>query len=286
MKKYETVFVPTGDKAMSLAENIKALREENNLTQDQVAEALGVSFQAVSAWERNEYKPDTDKLIKLAELFDVSISAIAEERHKAFKTKEAIYNWEHMKTYVKTTAKNLKLYETLKAVDYAMEAHEGQKRKRSAIPYIYHPLNLACHALSMDIVEDEVIAACMLHDVVEDCGKTLEELPVNDETKELVDLLTRKKAPKEKRDEINEEYYLRIITNPKAALIKCMDRCNNLTTMSWGLSRDRIYRMIKETEEYYPRLIEVIKATPQYNNAAWLLKYQIESMLDIYKRLM
>ncbi len=286
MKRYETVFVPTGDKAMSLAENIKALREENNLTQDQVAEALGVSFQAVSAWERNEYKPDTDKLIKLAELFDVSISAIAEERHKAFKTKEAIYNWEHMKTYVKTTAKNLKLYETLKAVDYAMEAHEGQKRKRSAIPYIYHPLNLACHALSMDIVEDEVIAACMLHDVVEDCGKTLEELPVNDETKELVDLLTRKKAPKEKRDEINEEYYLRIITNPKAALIKCMDRCNNLTTMSWGLSRDRIYRMIKETEEYYPRLIEVIKATPQYNNAAWLLKYQIESMLDIYKRLM
>ena len=286
MKRYETVFVPTGDKAMSLAENIKALREENNLTQDQVAEALGVSFQAVSAWERNEYKPDTDKLIKLAELFDVSISAIAEERHKAFKTKEAIYHWEHMKTYVKTTAKNLKLYETLKAVDYAMEAHEGQKRKRSAIPYIYHPLNLACHALSMDIVEDEVIAACMLHDVVEDCGKTLEELPVNDETKELVDLLTRKKAPKEKRDEINEEYYLRIITNPKAALIKCMDRCNNLTTMSWGLSRDRIYRMIKETEEYYPRLIEVIKATPQYNNAAWLLKYQIESMLDIYKRLM
>ena len=51
-------------------------------------------------------------------------------------------------------------------------------------------------------------------------------------------------------------------------------------------SRDRIYRMIKETEEYYPRLIEVIKATPEYNNAAWLLKYQIESMLDIYKRLM
>ena len=271
---------------MSLAENIKALREENNLTQDQVAEALGVSFQAVSAWERNEYKPDTDKLIKLAELFDVSISAIAEEKHKAFKTKEAIYNWEHMKTYVKTTAKNLKLYNTLMAVDYAVEAHEGQKRKRSVVPYIYHPLNLACHALSMDIAEDEIIAACMLHDVVEDCGKKLEDLPVNDETKELVKLLTRKKAPKEKRDEINEEYYQGIISNPKAALIKCMDRCNNLTTMSWGLSRDRIYRMIKETEEYYPRLIEVIKATPRYNNAAWLLKYQIESMLDIYKRLM
>ena len=55
---------------------------------------------------------------------------------------------------------------------------------------------------------------------------------------------------------------------------------------SWGLSRTRICRMIRETEEYYPKLLKSIKATPEYNNAAWLLQYQIESMLDIYKRLM
>ena len=162
---------------MSIGTNIKSLREERNLTQEQVAEALGISFQAVSSWERDEYRPDTDKLIRLAEILDVSISAIVEEKNKAFKTKEAIYNWEHMKTYVKTTAKNFKLYNTLKAVDYAVEAHEGQRRKRSAVPYIYHPLNLACHALSMDIRDDAVIAACMLHDVIEDCGKKLDDLP-------------------------------------------------------------------------------------------------------------
>ncbi len=105
---------------MSIGENIKCLREERGLTQEKVAEALDISFQAVSSWERDEYKPDTDKLIRLAELFDVSVSAIAEEKHRAFKTKEAIYNWEHMKTYVKTTAKNFKLWNTLKAVDYAV----------------------------------------------------------------------------------------------------------------------------------------------------------------------
>ena len=271
---------------MSIGTNIKSLREERKLTQEQVAEALGVTFQAVSSWERDEYKPDTDKLIKLAEIFDVSVSAIAEERHKTFKTKETIYNWEHMKTYVKTTAKNFKLRNTLKAVDYAVEAHEGQKRKRSAVPYIYHPLNLACHALSMDIVEDEVIAACLLHDVIEDCGRKKEDLPVNDETKELVELLTCEKTSKDNRDRILGDYYKGILGNPKAALIKCLDRCNNLTTMSWGLSREKIYRMIKETEEYYPRLLDTVKATPEYNSAAWLLKYQMESMLDIYKRLM
>ncbi|MCR4658465.1 MAG: helix-turn-helix domain-containing protein [Lachnospiraceae bacterium] len=271
---------------MSIGSNIKRLREERRLTQEQVAEALEVTFQAVSSWERDEYKPDIDKLIRMAELFDVSISSIAEEKHKVFKTKEALYNWEHMKTYVKTTAKNFKLYNTLRAIDYAVEAHEGQKRKRSAIPYIYHPLNLACHALSMDIVEDEIIAACMLHDVVEDCGRKLEDLPVNDETKELVRLLTHAKTTEKNRDKLMSEYYKAIERNPKASLIKCIDRCNNLTTMSWGLSREKIYRMINETEEYYPGMIKTVKATPEYNNAAWLLQYQIESMLDIYKRLM
>lgn len=271
---------------MSLGTNIKAFREERNLTQEKLAESLGVSYQAVSSWERDEYKPDTEKLIKLAEIFDVSVSAIAEEKRKTFKTKEAIYNWEHMKTFVKTTARNFKMRDTLKAVDFAVEAHEGQKRKKSVIPYIYHPLNLSCHALSMGIIEDEIIAACMLHDVVEDCGKSIEELPVNDETKELVRLLSHKKTTPENRDEMMTAYYDAIAENPKAALIKCIDRCNNLTTMSWGLSRERIYRMIKETEEYFPRLLKVIKAEPEYSNASWLLQYQMESMLDIYKRLM
>ena len=271
---------------MSIGTNIKSLREERNLTQENVADSLGISFQAVSSWERDEYKPDTEKLIKLAELFDVSVSAIVEDKRNPFKTREAIYNWEHMKTYVKTTARNFKLRDTLKAVDYAVEAHEGQQRKKSNVPYIYHPLNLACHALSMNIIEDEIIAACLLHDVVEDCNKTVEELPVNDETKELVRLLTHQKSNDENRKQILNAYYNEILTNPKAALIKCMDRCNNLTTMSWGLSRERIYRMIKETDEYYPALLKTIKATPEYNNAAWLLQYQIESMLDIYKRLM
>ncbi|MCR5101552.1 MAG: helix-turn-helix domain-containing protein [Butyrivibrio sp.] len=271
---------------MSMGSNIKCFREERRLTQEQVADYLSVSFQAVSSWERDEYKPDTDELIKLANVLDVSVSALVEERQNIFKTKDAIYNWEHMKTYVKTTAKNFKLYNSLKAIDYAVEAHQGQNRKCSGIPYIYHPLNLACHALSMDIIEDEIIAGCMLHDVIEDCDKDYDDLPVNDEIKDIVRILTHEKTTDENRDEVMEAYYERISKNPKASLIKCIDRCNNLTTMSWGLSRDRIYRMILETDKYYPKVMKTVKSTPEYNNAAWLLQYQIESMLDIYKRLM
>ena len=97
-----------------------------------------------------------------------------------------------------------------------MEAHAGQKRKRSDIPYIYHPLNLACHALSMGITEDEIIAACMLHDVVEDCGKKPEDLPVNDETRELVRLLTHGKTTDANRAAVMTAYFDAIAENPKA----------------------------------------------------------------------
>ena len=138
----------------------------------------------------------------------------------------------------------------------------------------------------MGIREDEIIAACLLHDVVEDCGKKVEELPINEETKEIVRLLTRENKSGADSDKILKAYYKAIESNPKASLVKCLDRCNNLTTMSWGLSRDRIYHKITETETYYPKLLKVVKKTPEYNDAAWLLKYQIESMLDIYKRLM
>ena len=277
---------------MSIGTNIRRLRKEMKpedglaFTQEKLAEKLGVTFQAVSSWERDEYLPETENLLKLAEVFDVPVSAILEDKRGTFKTKETIYNWEHMKTYVKTTASALGMHNAYRAVDYAVEAHEGQKRKKSEIPYIYHPLNMACHALSMGIREDEIIAAILLHDVVEDCGKTVDELPVSDGTKELVRLMTKDKSQGSHNPETLDKYYGEIATNPKAALIKCIDRCNNITTMSWGLSRDGIYRYIEETEKYYPKLISVVKETPEYTSASWLLKYHIESMLDIYKRLM
>ena len=39
---------------MSIGENITRIRKEKNLTQEQLAEKLGVTFQAVSSWERDE----------------------------------------------------------------------------------------------------------------------------------------------------------------------------------------------------------------------------------------
>ena len=111
---------------MSFGTNLRRLREERKRTQEQVADAIGVTFQAVSSWERDEYKPDTEKLIRLASLFEVSVNTLVEEKQGVFKTKDAIYNWEHMKTFVKASAKSLGLKDTQKAVDFAVEAHKGK----------------------------------------------------------------------------------------------------------------------------------------------------------------
>ena len=61
------------------------------------------------------------------------------------------------------------------AIKFAVSAHDGMRRKKSDVPYILHPLEAAVIVGSM--TEDQnVIAAAVLHDVVEDTGVTLEEV--------------------------------------------------------------------------------------------------------------
>ena len=61
----------------------------------------------------------------------------------------------------------------------AWKGAEGKFREpmSAQIPYINHPFTMACHALAMGLEDDELIAALLLHDVVEDCGVSAEELP-------------------------------------------------------------------------------------------------------------
>lgn len=57
----------------SLSKNIKKLREEYNLTQDQLAERLQVSSQAISKWETGENLPTLNCLMEMSKMFYVSL---------------------------------------------------------------------------------------------------------------------------------------------------------------------------------------------------------------------
>jgi len=58
---------------IEIANRLQALRKEKGYSQEQLALELGISRQAVSKWERAESSPDTDNLICLAKLYNVSL---------------------------------------------------------------------------------------------------------------------------------------------------------------------------------------------------------------------
>ena len=61
---------------MSLGSSISRLRAEKHLSQEDLAEALKVSRQSVSKWETDSSVPDLDKLVKLSQLFGVTLDEL------------------------------------------------------------------------------------------------------------------------------------------------------------------------------------------------------------------
>ena len=64
---------------MKLSENLKIIRRENNLSQEQLAEQLGVSRQAVSKWESDQSYPEMDKVLLICKLYGYGIDELMNE---------------------------------------------------------------------------------------------------------------------------------------------------------------------------------------------------------------
>ncbi|WP_426351157.1 helix-turn-helix domain-containing protein [Alloiococcus sp. CFN-8] len=65
---------------MTLGEKLSELRQKSGLSQDRVAEILGVSRQAVSKWERDEAKPDLDNIVNLSNIYNVTTDYLLKEQ--------------------------------------------------------------------------------------------------------------------------------------------------------------------------------------------------------------
>ncbi|MBR3824997.1 MAG: helix-turn-helix domain-containing protein [Lachnospiraceae bacterium] len=63
-----------------IGKKIVSLRKQNNMTQMELADRMGISFQAVSNWERGNSMPDISKLPELAEIFEVSLDELLGEK--------------------------------------------------------------------------------------------------------------------------------------------------------------------------------------------------------------
>ena len=125
------------------SENIKRLRKERDLTQEALADFLGISFQAVSKWERGESYPDIEMLPVIALFFEITIDELL-GIDKSVKE-------EKIKTYI-DKYENMRLNDTT-AVLQEMKAAIKEFPNEYAILIRYMEL-LQTHRNHLDAVQD------------------------------------------------------------------------------------------------------------------------------------
>ncbi|MCD7751247.1 MAG: helix-turn-helix domain-containing protein [Lachnospiraceae bacterium] len=64
---------------MKFGDNLRRMRELKKISQEQLAELMGVSRQSVSKWEREESFPSMERLLKLCQIFDCDLADLLTE---------------------------------------------------------------------------------------------------------------------------------------------------------------------------------------------------------------
>ena len=179
-------------------------------------------------------------------------------------------NVDKMYTYLRGYLVGAGMTESIKALQYARKAHEGQIRKGDGSPYVIHPLSMACYAVALGVKDDNIIATILLHDVVEDCDKQVEYLPVNDTIKRAVKYMTITIFDTDtSKIETKCRYFNELLDCREALICKALDRYNNLADMPVHFTTDGLAKNIAETEVL---LLPVLKkAKEKYADLADIL---------------
>ncbi|MDO4615877.1 MAG: HD domain-containing protein [Lachnospiraceae bacterium] len=193
------------------------------------------------------------------------------------------------------------LYQSLRLLPYIKQMHADQVRSgKDHVPYFSHPMQIACHAIALGFTEDDLISAALLHDICEDCNVHPEDLPASKEVQTAVAALTKEKLQKPEADADEEAwkkyyeqerqrnlvYYSALRSNRIAAVVKLLDRCNNVSGMSAAWKAPKLANYILETEEFiYPLLRDLKHEYPQYTSQCFLIKYHMKSVIEAIRHL-
>ncbi|SKB92010.1 GTP pyrophosphokinase [Lachnospiraceae bacterium] len=270
---------------MTVGEKISERRESLGMTQQELAEQVFVSEEVIRAWESDQFLPEGNCYARIADALQISVKELFETESKpSWTVKDRMFSESRMFTRLKTLAQVEHLDQTWKALSYAQNMHKGGVRKANKfnpeieIPYIIHPLMMACHAHALGIRSDEVLTVILLHDVCEDCDVKAFELPFSESVQHSVALLTKYEG------QTTEEYYEGIANDSTAAIVKALDRCNNISTMASAFSRKKMIEYVDETEKYvYPLLQKIKDDYMDYSDAIYVIKYQILSVIETVK---
>ncbi len=148
-----------------------------------------------------------------------------------------------------------------KAYDFALKAHEKQKRDEGS-PYIIHPIAVA-NILTELKLDSATIATGLLHDTIEDTHatyKTIEE-EFGKEVADLVDGVTKisefeNQAISNSKAENFRKLILATSKDIRVLLVKLADRLHNMRTMHFVSDKEKQIRKAKETMEIYSPLAD------------------------------
>ena len=73
---------------MTIADKIKKLRKDNNMTQEDLAEKLNVSRQTISKWETNVVIPDADNIVSICKLFNITTDELLDYKVESIQKKK------------------------------------------------------------------------------------------------------------------------------------------------------------------------------------------------------
>lgn len=188
------------------------------------------------------------------------------------------YNVDKMYTYLRGFLVGAQLNQSIKALSFAREKHKDQKRK-DGIPYIVHPLQMACYAVALGIRDDDIIAGALLHDVCEDCGVPVSFLPVNDNVKQIVKYMTITPLPGEEKADTKRRYFRNMLECKGSIIVKGLDRYHNMSTMAGVLSPEAIRKNIIENEELLlPMMKEAKEKYPELSDIMFILRTNISDI--------
>ena len=176
------------------------------------------------------------------------------------------------------------------AIAFAVQAHDGMRRKKSESPYVLHPLEAAVIVGSMTD-DQNLIAAAALHDVVEDAGITMDEIEARfgKRVRQLVECETedkREELPPEATWQIRKEESLQVLKNaedPAVLMVWLGDKLANMRAIyrDWKVEGDAMWQRFHQKDPavqgwYYTTIAELTKSLA--HTAAWV---EYKALTDI-----
>lgn len=126
---------------MALGERIKEFRQNAGMSQEKVAELLGVSRQAVTKWESNQSAPNTENLFKLAEIFGTTVDMLLDSDNSSKQSSAEqiyyLYKMEEEKKIANKKRKMKKLISTVIVVIFILAVVIGSISYIRSLPVDY-----------------------------------------------------------------------------------------------------------------------------------------------------